>query len=71
MSNLLTTRELAARLRLSPSTIRGWARDGRIPVQRMSRRALRYDLEQVLAELRSSATSAVTSAKSGRKGGVT
>lgn len=54
-THLLTTRELAARLRLKPSTIRSWARDERIPVERLSCRALRFDLEKVLHALRSEA----------------
>lgn len=42
-TSLLTTRELGDRLRLRPSTLRRWAIAGRIPVIRLSSRALRFD----------------------------
>jgi excisionase family DNA binding protein len=47
----LTTRELAKRLRVSPETVREWRRRGCIPALRLSRKAIRYDLEAVLAAL--------------------
>lgn len=50
-SSLLTGRELAERLRVSPDTIRHWARIGRIPVVRYSPRVRRFDLEAVLTAL--------------------
>lgn len=50
-NDLLTSRELAKRLRVSPETIRAWARRGHIPTLRLSRKAIRYNLEAVLAAL--------------------
>lgn len=51
MEHLHTTQELAAHLRVESATIRAWVRAGRIPVVRISRRALRFDLPLVLAAL--------------------
>ena len=48
---LLTTRELAKRLRVSPETIREWSKRGSIPSFRLSAKAIRYDLDAVLAAL--------------------
>jgi excisionase family DNA binding protein len=52
MREFLTAAELAERLRVRPSTIRAWARVGRIPMVRLSRRVLRFDFEDVVAALR-------------------
>ncbi len=38
---LLTARELAKRLRVSPETVREWGRRGCIPALRLSRKAIR------------------------------
>jgi len=54
----LTADELAVHLRLRPSTVRAWARAGRIPVLRPTRRVARFDLEAVLRSLRSLKTEA-------------
>ena len=48
---LLTGRELAERLRVSPDTINHWARTGRIPVIRYSSRIQRFDYHAVVAVL--------------------
>lgn len=50
-TELLTVRELAERLRVSPDTVRAWARRGAIPSIRLSRKATRFDLRAVLAAL--------------------
>ena len=50
-TELLTTRELAKRLRVSPETIREWARRGCIPTLRLSPKVIRYNAEAVLAAL--------------------
>jgi len=50
-SHKITTRQLAEHLRLQPSTIRAWARLGRIPSIRANARVLRFDLHEVLAAL--------------------
>lgn len=62
-SELLTAQELAKRLRVSPETVRAWARRGHIPTLRLSRKALRYNLEAVLAALSASPTKGVSRAK--------
>ena len=47
MQELLTAGELAVRLKVRPETVRAWARSGRIPVIRFSRKVLRFDIEAV------------------------
>ncbi len=49
--DVMTGRELAERLRVSPDTIRHWARIGRIPVLKYSPRVQRFDFRSVLAAL--------------------
>lgn len=51
-TELLTADELADRLRLRPSTIRRWAREGRIPAVRVTPKVVRYDLAAVLRAIR-------------------
>lgn len=46
-SGLLTADELAARLRVSPETVRAWERCGAIPSLRFSAKIVRYDPETV------------------------
>ena len=43
----LTAEELGAHLRLRPSTVKTWARTGRIPARRLTQRVVRFDLEEV------------------------
>lgn len=45
---LLTAQELAERLRVSPETVRAWARRGVIPSIHVSPKAIRFDAEAVL-----------------------
>ena len=52
MQAFLTAVELAQRLRVQPQTIRGWVRQGRIPVIRLSAKALRFDWGDVMAALK-------------------
>jgi len=49
---LLTTDELADKLQLSPRTISELARAGKIPEIRISERIRRFDLQEVVAILR-------------------
>lgn len=53
MSNreLLTASELAERLAVRPSTVRKWARQGRIPEVCLSPKVRRFDYEAVVAAL--------------------
>jgi len=48
MRELLTTEEVAARLRVRPDTIRRWVRRGLIPVLRVSPKVMRFDLAEVV-----------------------
>jgi excisionase family DNA binding protein len=50
--DLLTSAELADRLRVKPSTILEWQRSGRIPSIRLSHKVLRFSLAEVLAALK-------------------
>ena len=59
-SDLLTARELASCLRVSADTVRTWARRGRIPTIRLSRKVVRYDLADVLAALKEPARKVVS-----------
>ncbi len=47
-SDLFTADELAGRLQVQPSTIRRWAREGRIPTVRLSPKVVRYNLGAVV-----------------------
>lgn len=49
--DLMTVDELGARLRLKPDTIISWARQGRIPAHRFSRKVIRFRLSEVIATL--------------------
>jgi excisionase family DNA binding protein len=49
---LLTAEELAGRLQVRPSTIRRWAREGRIPTVRLTPKVVRYDLTAVVDAVR-------------------
>ena len=51
-SDLLTTEELAAYLRVQPSTVKEWARQRRIPELRLSPHVRRFRLDEVLRALR-------------------
>lgn len=62
-TELLTTQELVARLRVSPETIRAWARRGLIPTLRISPKVIRYDLAAVLAAISAVPTKGVARAQ--------
>ena len=51
-TELLTAGELARHLRVRPSTIRLWARNGRIPKVQVSPKVVRFELPAVLAVAR-------------------
>lgn len=51
MDQLLTTRELASRLRVSPTTVRHWTRAGLIPAIKIKSNVFRYDFTVVRAAL--------------------
>ena len=54
--DLITAEELGARLRLKPDTVILWARQGRIPVRRLSRKVVRFRLPEVVAALEAATT---------------
>lgn len=62
-SELLTARELAKRLRVSPETVRAWARRGSIPTLRLSPKVIRYNAKAVLTALSNTPTKGVTRGK--------
>lgn len=57
MTELLTAAQLAERLKVRPSTVREWAKTGRIPEIRISAKVRRFDLAEVDAALRRQAVS--------------
>jgi excisionase family DNA binding protein len=50
-NDYVTAEELGAYLRLKPNTVVAWARQGRIPFQRLSRKIIRFRLADVVAAL--------------------
>ena len=52
MYEVLTTDELARRLKVKPGTVKVWARLGRIPAIRVNAKVLRFDVRDVLDALR-------------------
>ncbi len=59
-TDLLTAEELAERLHVRPSTVRKWARHGRIPMVRLSPKVVRFSVADVIE--------AVNDARRGSKG---
>ena len=55
MTDLLTVNELAARLKVRPSTVRTWMHRGVIPAIRLTPKVVRFDLDQVVEAMRDSA----------------
>lgn len=51
IDDLLTADELAERLRVRPSTVRRWYRDGRIPAVRLTPKVIRFDYVSVVEAL--------------------
>ena len=51
-NDLLTAEELAERLGVKPRTVKGWLQTGLIPATRLTRKVIRYDLEQVVDALK-------------------
>ncbi len=52
MDEVLTAEEMAGHLSVKPETITRWARQGLIPVCRLTTKTLRFDVKQVMAALR-------------------
>ena len=50
-TELLTSEELAVRLKVHPQTVRNWASRGTIPAVRITRRVRRFDLAAVMRAL--------------------
>ena len=55
MTDLLTVNELAARLKVRPSTVRTWMHRGVIPAIRLTPKVVRFDLDQVVEAMRDNA----------------
>jgi excisionase family DNA binding protein len=51
MSELLTAAEMAARLRIRPTTLQEWAREGRVPSVRITPKVIRFDPDAVILSL--------------------
>lgn len=51
MSELLTAAEMAARLRIKPTTLQEWAREGRVPSVRITPKVIRFDADAVILSL--------------------
>lgn len=51
MASLLNVVEVAEQLKIRPSTVRSWTREGILPCIRITGRVVRYDLESVRAAL--------------------
>ena len=51
-NELVTAEELADRLRVRPSTIRMWSREGLIPVVRVGAKVVRFDYADVIQVLK-------------------
>jgi excisionase family DNA binding protein len=49
---LLTIAEVAAKFRVTPGTVKNWAKAGKIPVIRMSKQILRFEEEAIDAAVR-------------------
>ena len=59
MSELLTAAEMAARLRIKPTTLQEWAREGRVPCIRITPKVIRFDAEAVILSLSAQKPAAV------------
>lgn len=59
-TDLLTTSEIAKRVKVSPTTIRSWTRRGLIPAVRLSRKVIRFNLDAVLAAVAANAPKGVS-----------
>ena len=51
-ADLLTAKELAGRLKVTPGTVRAWARAKLIPAIRVTPKVIRFDYGDVVAVLR-------------------
>jgi excisionase family DNA binding protein len=51
MGELLTAAEMAARIRVRPTTLQEWAREGLIPSVRITPKVIRFDAEAVIRVL--------------------
>lgn len=61
MDRLLTVRELAARLQVTPTCVYRWLGENRLPAVRFSKRCVRFresDIQQLLDQLRNTVDAA-------------
>ena len=49
---LLTRRELARAIKVSPETVSRWVHNGKIPIAVYANQVMRFDLDEVLKALR-------------------
>ena len=54
--NVLNVKEMARSLRVHPETLKGYVRDGKVPVLRLSARCFRFEPDAVRAALRGAAS---------------
>ena len=52
-NELLTAEQLAARLSVKPRTVKAWLQAGLIPATRLTSKVIRFDLDDVVAALKS------------------
>ena len=55
LENMTSAKKIALRLGVTPATVMRWAKEGRIPSHRLTKKTLRFQLSEVLEALKASA----------------